>query len=402
MTIKAFIDAGILQGLIESGSYESFKAKAAAEGYELTTTDQIIAELGRGKPSSAVKLWIANQRNEIKVEIDPNGIRDVKDAGEEGVLDLIKSERQAGVTTTEFWSQDSRAADSGLFDDVTVRGFGSRPNAPGGPVEGAIDVVYHSSSDATEYAKIRDAMAKTTASPNNNAGTDPTKVNASKPSYEVYANDSQLGITDYVRYSGDGFEYIKAPLNAPPEGNNWVRRDAARDQAPDMADLYDRARAKYDQAIGDIKGEPASYDGNGNYLPGATDGMVSAKTALGLAGLGLAILDAWETGKRVGQLLRSGDVAGAERESAGLLGRLLGGFEGAELGAAFGLPGAIIGAIAGAIVGDVALRQELEWARRWAHPGAGGDNAPRGGSFDIRQLLRNLRCSLNKSLRSPQ
>ena len=133
----------------------------------------------------------------------------------------------------------------------------------------------------------------------------------------------QMSITDYV----DKLSQSNVPSEA---GNRWLNPEQLSD--PVFSDIINNSgfRDAYSEFSGYLRDNAGAADAS------IAKGIGEVGGILGMAGVALAVVDAYQTLEQVGSLLGAGQYADAGEELAALAGRLIGGFGGAELGALLG------------------------------------------------------------------
>ncbi|MEN3746113.1 calcium-binding protein, partial [Sphingomonas sp. HF-S3] len=367
-----YLDTNLLQSLIEGGIYDSARAAAAAQGYEFRTTTKIIQELGASPHTSdEVRNFIKNAEANIRTEPHPSSAPPTgKNAGELGIWEIIKAEREAGITTSEIWTSDagimSQIRSSVQYRDIPIKSLGMRRDVHGKPVPSAIEFLY-GHDPLLEHQAIE--AIKTTNMPNHNLNPDPTKFTDNITKSEIFRTAEQLGVERYTRVNGPIVEQSWRSTGDRPSGDWKTDVERRATAAAEARRLLDAGQQKFKSDVDAIRSNASSYDAEGNYTAGASENLARANKALQAAGVAAGVWDALTTGNRIKELNAEGRHGDAAIVANEFLGRMLGGMYGAELGMAVlgkfgpwaGLFGALAGGAVGAIVGEEALRAATEW-----------------------------------------
>jgi hypothetical protein len=386
--INIYVDTNTLQFLLNSGQYYDFRARAAALGYNLRTTDAVIAELAGGDPTPAVADFLRNPRNNIDQVPNPTlppGTRVGQNGENLGELTLAERARldiqngiDAQVLTNEISAIRSLRNPTGFggtnYIDLPYTSVGELPgfNQNAGalrPVPAFNDTIY--ANDPGAHADFRDRFIGGNVRRNPATGIiEPALGDLG------FRDNANLGVEGYTRPGsrfGSPIETRNTPRGSgPPSGNGWTSDADARARNPGISDLQDANAQRVRDAIQDIRNNPLSYDADGRLSPAASAALRQVYAGGVAVGVALGLKDAFDTGNEIADLIRQGNTQGAQDEFAGLIGRLFGGLWGAELGAGIALAFGItnpIGLLAAALLfgyfgtelGDLFLRNVSTW-----------------------------------------
>lgn len=364
-----YLDGGTIRTLIDSGEYRNARETALAQGKEFATDDTIIAEMRRipvGMRSDALNQFLRNPGGEIKLlPPHPSITPDTRDRGEESLVRRIIDERAAGNSTSEIYTQDTRAiaryrnpTDGRPTSDIPFRRFGDG-DVQNRPTPGILNDLY--GNDPAGYARTRDAISGQRNVPNNSANPDSPAFNPNKQDHQRFPSDAQLGIERQTEYNPrtNQPDVTRVPAGTPTDGANRVSANEARPAPGSNLDratkkLTDGPRAELER----VRSNPASYTPEGDYTPTAQRSIDTAAKAAGAAGLALLGYDFATTLDLVQRLNEQGKFAEAQREVAKFAGRNLLGALGGSIGtaasaAAAAALGRAVGGAAGSILGPI-------------------------------------------------